>query len=262
MTPEQEKRNRYIKRQRMLRKRQRNRMIAYLCGVILLLVFLSAGIGKLLSSRQTRSVSGENTGTSSVRSPEGERVSFTTVQKQEGKYLICIDPGHGGTDPGAGDDIYEKDVNLAIGLLTREMLEDAGYQVIMTRETDDYVSLEDRVAFANTNHVDLYISVHQNSLEDDTVTNGVETYYTQGDENSAALASLIQDNIANQTGAKNRGTSCDMSLYVNANTTAPSVLIECGFMTAEEEGGKLLDASYQRKIAFGILAGVNQYFNQ
>ena len=90
---------------------------------------------------------------------------------------ICVDPGHGGRDPGAvgPTDYEEADANLDIGLRLRDLLVNDGATVYMTRTTDVYVSLADRVAIANNNNVDTFLSIHCNAY--DGTVQGTETYY-------------------------------------------------------------------------------------
>ena len=91
--------------------------------------------------------------------------------------LIVIDPGHGGKDPGArGNDIIEKDINLAIGLALGRILRSAGYNVIMTRATDVYLTLQERTDIANNAEADLFVSVHVNALPKKNSMSGFEIY--------------------------------------------------------------------------------------
>jgi len=95
-----------------------------------------------------------------------------------GKPKVVIDPGHGGKDPGAigVGGLLEKDVNLRIGLMLRDKLRQMGYRVIMTREDDTFIELEERAAVANRVGADLFISIHANSSRSPSAR-GVETYY-------------------------------------------------------------------------------------
>ena len=92
---------------------------------------------------------------------------------------VYLDPGHGGTDEGcAREGVLEKDLNLAIALLVRDQLDEQGYRVIMSRETDTYITKEARVEEANRSEADIYISIHQNAAEEGAGVNGMEVSYT------------------------------------------------------------------------------------
>lgn len=106
--------------------------------------------------------------------------------KKPGEILVVLDPGHGGIDEGCmGGEIQEKDINLAIALLVKQKLLDLGYSVVMTREEDCRVSLEERVELANESRGDILVSIHQNSYEGEKVS-GIETWYVPGAEGEGA----------------------------------------------------------------------------
>jgi len=194
-----------------------------------------------------------------------------TVTKQVTK--VCIDPGHGGTEPGAtGVDGAgypdEKDVTLAIGLEVQSLLALYGFDVYMTRTTDVTVSLADRCAIANDNATDIFVSVHANSLGDDTVQ-GTETFYW-GDGptysvNGQRLAGHVQLELVNSTARPDRGIHADFDwlgyhLYVLANTAMPAALTEVAFMSNQTEFDMLAATSFQIEAAQGIFNGIRLYF--
>lgn len=108
----------------------------------------------------------------------------TTAPKAAGRKLVIIDPGHGGQDPGAigANGMYEKTIVLAVGLELKNQLEAAGYRVKMTRESDVFLKLHDRVKFARQNKADLFISLHADSIRDAKVTGA--SVYTLSDKAS------------------------------------------------------------------------------
>lgn len=188
--------------------------------------------------------------------------------EQVGKGLtLVLDPGHGATDPGCGDekeDIWEKDVNLAIARKVKALLEEAGYTVIFTREEEEeYINIWDRAAFANAKGADLFLSIHQNSdgAEDGNGTvEGIETWYnSQKDKTSIELAKMVQKEVIAATGAKNLKIKEDNYYVVIKDTTMPACLVECGFLTHKEERQRLVDDAYQQKIAEGIAKGVAEF---
>lgn len=177
---------------------------------------------------------------------------------------VYLDPGHGGVDEGcARAGIREKDLNLSIALLVREQLEEQGYRVIMSRETDTYIGKEARVEEANQSGADIYISIHQNATEDDAGVSGMEVWYREDSSrpDSKRLAQLIRQQTLKSTGATERKLRDDADFYVTGNTSMPACLIETGFLSNTAERGKLSLAEYQQQIADGIVRGVSYYFH-
>lgn len=177
---------------------------------------------------------------------------------------VYLDPGHGGTDEGcARAGVREKDVNLAIALLVRDQLQEQGYRVIMSRDTDTYIAKEARVAEANRSGADIYISIHQNATEEGAGVNGMEVWYTEDGERSGSrrLAQLIRQQTLKSTEATDRELRNDADFYVTKNTTMPACLIETGFLSNRAERRKLNLAEYQQQIADGIVQGIVYYFH-
>lgn len=177
-------------------------------------------------------------------------------EEDDGVFLVVLDPGHGGDDPGAVvGETLEKDINLAIALLVREQLEEQeGITVLMTREQDVYPSLTDRADFANRENADLFVSIHANSLEDDSYA-GIITFYHQDKRSSRAFAQAIQAAVATASGGIDRGVRSE-DYAVLRETDMPAVLVETGFMTCPEELALLQDADYQKLLAEGIAQGI------
>lgn len=184
------------------------------------------------------------------------------VQIPETTKKVAIDAGHGGEDLGSTrQGLYEKDANLQISQYLKQELENAGYTVYMVRETDMELELESRPAKANEQKVDLYISIHLNSLEGDSdATRGAEVWYSElRDDNSKLLAQYVIDEMTAMTGAKNRGVKLSNKLVVLKYNEAPACLVECGFITSETERTMLFDPEYQQKIAEGICNGIKKF---
>ncbi len=177
---------------------------------------------------------------------------------------VFLDPGHGGTDEGcARNGILEKDLNLAIALLVRDRLEEQGYQVVMSRETDSYIAKEDRVKEANQSGADIYISIHQNVTDEGAGVSGMEVWYEEDDSgrDSKRLAQLINQQTIKSTGAVERELRGDGDFHVTGNTTMPACLIETGFLSNTAERQRLGLVEYQQQIADGIVQGVVYYFH-
>lgn len=181
--------------------------------------------------------------------------------------VIVLDPGHGGSNPGAtGSNTRESDNNLAVGLILRDKLVQAGAKVILTRDSDRTVApegstlgqeLKARVDIAESNNADIFVSIHTNDNSDQNIT-GAMTFYNSSQ--SQTLASDVQSGLIKQTGAVDKGTST-ATYYVLRNTSMPSVLVEMGFISNPNEAARLSDRSYRNSIAQGICNGLAEYFN-
>ena len=143
---------------------------------------------------------------------------------------VCVDPGHGGEDPGAvGCSMEEADVVLDVSLKLRDELEEAGYTVIMTRSTDVFVSLTGRASYANSNGADFFVAIHANA-NSGTPASGTETFCCEGaSAASFALRDKIQSEMVSAWGLPNRGgKTANFSVLVN--TAMPATLSELGFI--------------------------------
>jgi N-acetylmuramoyl-L-alanine amidase len=180
---------------------------------------------------------------------------------------IVVDAGHGGHDAGAsrrmpapkgtvGATVMEKDINLSVALLLADKLKARGATVIMTRNTDVFVSLADRVTMSNGVQPDLFLSVHSNAHTDRTF-DGIETYYTHS--SSQCPAQRIQDALVAglpETGnwVRQRG------LYVTNHATVPAVLAEIGYLSKPAKLKLLSTPAYQDRVASSLARGVVDYF--
>lgn len=181
--------------------------------------------------------------------------------------VIVVDPGHGGSNPGAvANNTRESDHNLAVSLKLRDKLVQAGAKVIMTRDTDRTVAaegsslgqeLQARVAMAEANNADAFVSIHSNSNPDSKIAGGMTFYHSA---NSSDLASKVQNAMIKETGAVDKGTS-SATFYVLRNTSMPSILVEMGFVTNAQEAARLSSNSYRTSLANGIFNGITNYFN-
>ncbi len=177
------------------------------------------------------------------------------------KKTVCIDPGHGGSSSGATlGNRYEKDDTLKLSLLVRDVLEERGYTVVMTRDDDSDVSLEDRCKTANKARASLFVSIHRNSSTSKDAT-GVEMWvHSQNPTDDNLLAQNILDCFDVLGVMKNRGIyigyrdSESMNYYINRHTKMPSVLAEIGFISSKEDNKKYDDniEKYAKAIADGV----------
>lgn len=179
------------------------------------------------------------------------------VKRTEGKKYIVIDPGHGGSDCGATrNGIYEKNITLDISKRVETLLKNKGYVVKMTRNSDDTVSLQDRVEISEEFAPDIFVSIHVNSSNSET-PQGLETHYYK--DNSLKLAKTVHASLLNNVNANNRGLFRS-KFYVINHTTAPAVLVEIGFISNPSERAQLVSESRKQATAKAIAEGIYDYF--
>lgn len=176
---------------------------------------------------------------------------------------IVIDPGHGGLDPGVViDNLYEKDLNLDISLKLKTHLESLGASIIMTREGDYDLAkpnaiyrkksdFNNRIDLINNSSSDAYISIHMNYLNDKSYF-GPQVFYTK---NNLNFAKVMQDNINQDREIKKVNT------YMYDYLKIPGILIECGFLSNEEEKHLLQDYNYQDQLIQKIGNGLIEYYS-
>ena len=173
-------------------------------------------------------------------------------------YKVFIDPGHGGSDPGAlGFGYRESDINLQVAKKVESKLKANGIDVKMSRNSDEFYSLSERAEMANNYGADIFVSIHQNSATASSA-NGIETYYNKYRVDDKPLSNDVQEQLINQTGAYNRGVkNAEFTVLVKSKMTAS--LVECGFISNETEVKNISNSSYQDKLATGISNGIESY---
>lgn len=177
---------------------------------------------------------------------------------------ILVDPGHGGSDPGAlgilGSRYSEKNVNLATALKLKKNLESYGATVVMTRTTDIYISLQERLSISRKIKPDLFISIHSNSVSPDRDINNVYGFSLHYKEDFAANVSKnILDEVVNDLNRNSRNLNIN-NFYVLRGTWTPSILLEMGFMPNPIEFEYLSSEKGQEELAREIAQGIVNYF--
>ena len=181
---------------------------------------------------------------------------------------IVIDAGHGDWDPGkvAKDGTLEKDINLQISKYLQGYLEQSGGFVLTTRIDDKALAdskredLKARKNIANNENVDLLISIHQNSFPKENVK-GAQVFYYEGSEESKKLADCVQNRLKEVDSNNNRVAKSNKDYYLLKQTTMPSIIVECGFLSNSEENENLKNEEYQQKIAWAIYLGILDYYS-
>src|SRR5213595_1728385 len=167
---------------------------------------------------------------------------------------VVIDAGHGGHDRGGipGQMVAEKEMTLDVAQRLKKTLAASGYRVVMTRDSDVFVSLGTRVAIANSYSNAIFVSIHFNSAKR-SGAGGIETYFFNRE--SLPLASAIHYFVAGGAPSSNRNVR-RRGYYVLRKTSIPAVLVECGFLTNPTEAAYAQSAGYRQKLADEIAAGI------
>lgn len=170
---------------------------------------------------------------------------------------VCLDAGHGGTDPGAcGNALKEKDITLKMVAKVGKLLTEQGVSVVYTRQSDTYVGLGERCRIANSKDCDIFVSIHTNSAANATA-NGIETLcYTKNN-----LAYYIQQNLIDKLKLTDRGVKERKDLYVLNSTDMQAVLIELGFISNKNEAELMKQESFLNNSAECIAKGICKYLN-
>ena len=183
--------------------------------------------------------------------------------------MITLDPGHGGTDPGAigKQGTKEKDITLKIAMKVRDYLLDKGAQVSMTRTNDkdvfgpdatDAQELQARVDVAQANDADLFVSIHCNASTNPNI-GGISSYFFPKTDYDKIAASAIQDDLTKKFGLDDLGVR-QANFYVNKRSSMPTVLIETAFISNQKEEKLLRSNWFQSKMAKAIADGIEDYF--
>lgn len=202
--------------------------------------------------------------TYSIKSDNG-KYSFKVMElpKTIEECTVVIDAGHGGSEKGAigclGDE--EKEINLKIAEELEKQLTQKGFNVVMTRECDANVSLNDRVQLAKDNDADIFVSIHLNSIGGNTKmeifkTRGTGVYYFNN--NAKELAEIVEKNISSFAGTRRDGIH-QASFAVVRPTDYVGILAECAYMTNPFDSVLYRKADFAKKVSKGISKGLEKY---
>ena len=190
------------------------------------------------------------------------------------KYIVCVDPGHGGTDPGKVgiNGQLEKDINLAIAKKLKTYLEASDVTVVLTRDKDmglyssgdahkKMADMRKRCQLIEEVKPDLVISIHQNSYHEEAIRGG-QVFYYKTSVRGKKLAQILQERFDYVLGdANKRQAKANDNYYLLLHVKEPIVIAECGFLSNEEEEKRLQEDDYQNRLAWGIYNGIMDYFN-
>ena len=185
------------------------------------------------------------------------------------KHIILIDPGHGGIDGGAKskNGTIEKNINLEIATKLKENLENNGYEVYMTRDSDTQLDkkkasdLNERCKMKKDTKCDIFISIHQNMFPQANCF-GAQVWYSSN-EDSSLLAENIQSSLKETIQDNNKRiakAAKDQYKILRDKYEGACVLVECGFLSNYDEEQRLKNDVHQNKIVEGITKGITKYF--
>ena len=191
------------------------------------------------------------------------------------KYIVCVDPGHGGTDPGKVgiNGQLEKDINLAIAKKLKTYLEASDVTVVLTRDKDmglyssgdahkKMADMRKRCQLIEEVKPDLVISIHQNSYHEEAIRGG-QVFYYKTSVRGKKLAQILQERFDYVLGdANKRQAKANDNYYLLLHVKEPIIIAECGFLSYWEEAEKLETKEYQDRLAWTLHMGIMEYLNQ
>lgn len=213
----------------------------------------------------------------SLKETNDTKKTVETVSLPVSNKVIVIDAGHGIPDEGAesSNGISEAKINLKIALKLQSLLEQSGATVILTRSDENAIydidsktlrekkrsDLKNRVKIGNESSADIFVSIHLNKIPQKQYY-GWQTFYKSNSEESMNLAKSIQNNLNETIQIENTRVPMKLdTVYIMKNVEIPISIVECGFLSNPDEEKRLLDDEYQNKLAWGIYAGIVDYFN-
>ena len=202
-----------------------------------------------------------------------EYIIRSYLPRQMHPFIVVIDPGHGGQQPGTSHfGVVEKDLVLTISHMVMEHLDrNPNIQAYMTRHADVTTLNSWRAEFANEKGADLFVSIHANAVNNRPHVNGIETWFVDHPRESGwqftsrMFATIMQRNMVRVTGAVDRGLMQSQGarqIIVLRDTYMPAALVEVGFLTNQEEAARLATYEYQRMLARAIYEGIVEAFNE
>ncbi len=181
----------------------------------------------------------------------------TTSYRKSG--CIVVDAGHGGKDPGATSCLgyYEKIVNLQVAQKVASLLKRKGFEVLMTRESDRYIELEERAAVANRCNADLFVSIHADSAANKSAR-GFTIYIARSASRASQTAAKAITRAMSKVSPDGRNIQRG-DYRVLINTRGPAVLVELGYLSNRQEASLLKNSTYQNRLASAISSGISEF---
>lgn len=187
-------------------------------------------------------------------------------------HIVVIDAGHGGIDCGThdGQGLLEKNINLDVALMTRDILESKGIKVVMTRTGDGLpnggkLSLDSRVSIINKSKASIFVSIHVNAFEEDPSVRGIVTFYHPSSKEGKLLAEKINASVNDivygkllKTNSLKAKTNSDDYIILR-ESRIPGVIFEMGFITNSKDRDLLKRKDYKKNVAMSISEGIIRY---
>lgn len=207
-----------------------------------------------------------------------QKESAVTASLNDKNFTVVIDAGHGGIDGGtqSSDGTLEKDINLKIALMLRDILNSFGIQTVMTRETDISIhsdgvtgiknqkisDIHNRLEIAESTPDAILVSIHQNYFTQEKYS-GSQVFYSGNNPESEKLALAVRSSLIlnHQKDNTREIKKSGKEIYLLSNTSVPAIMLECGFLSNEREAKLLQTQEYQRQIAFFAALGIMDYIN-
>ncbi len=245
-------------------RRRRFNMKRFVFSLVLLVLLVSLGVWGV------QHFMGKTSQTLNVETME--KAPEYTAPANGGSYAgkkIVLDAGHGGFDPGATgiSGTVESELNLKMAEVLKEELEKEGMQVVMTRSDENAIAetkdedMAKRCAITREENPDLFISIHMNSLDDNSVC-GPIVLFQPGSVPGEELAKAIESSVNLNAGLLKPCSHRSGELIVLRDNSQPSVLVECGFISNKNEEANLLDDSYRRQLAKAICIGIEDFLGK
>lgn len=206
-----------------------------------------------------------------------QEVTTETVALPVTNKVIVVDAGHGTPDEGAesNNGVTEAEINLKIALKVQNLLEQSGAEVILTRSDNNAIydidsktlrqkknsDIHNRVKIGNESSADIFVSIHLNKIPQSQYW-GWQCFYNQN-EKSKTLAESLQNNLNEAMQKENKRIAMKLdTVYIMKHVEIPVSIVECGFLSNEEEEKKLQEDDYQNSLAWGIYNGIMDYFKE
>ena len=244
--------------------RQRHRVIACIVRGIMVTALAVVILLMICGCLYIREFFRRNENESSAQKADAVRETVSSVEEDEldadlsgeENHMVVLDAGHGGEDGGTVEQAAtEKEINLAVVLKLKELLEEQGIRVVLTRDKDIFMKLEERVQIANGEKADLFISIHCNYYEKDSSIYGLECYYCKSAEEGKHYAEKIMETIEESENIVSRNVK-PADYYILKNTTVSAVLVETGYLSNYNERNQLMSEEYQEKLAGELVKGI------
>lgn len=185
---------------------------------------------------------------------------FHDPERLPPRRVVVIDPGHGGKDPGAVSVLgfFEKALNLAVANELASLLRKRNMEVILTRDRDRFIELEERAEIANASDADLFVSIHADSFSDGSVQ-GFTIYTRRSPRRESILAAKFIEKVLSETDLPSRGVRQE-DYRVLLRAKCPALLVELGFLSNINEAALLADQGFQERLARSLADGIVRFF--